>query len=253
MWISTDSSTSTEQFVNSPSTITRKRTLNATLSTDIASRKLEGAAVFKSALARLREAHMCEVEGEGVAEGGFTLIELMVVLLIIAILLAIAIPTFLGATASARDRAVQSNLTNANTEVEAQYQNGESYAFAAPGGGQPALNTSAPEFTWVDGGAPSIDQNHMSVGPFDLNSAGDQQGMVIASLNQATGTCWYVMKLQANPTVGVPPAGVTVSRAGTYYANQTSTAGKPCQASNATGTAGWNWGTSYSDTAGDNG
>ncbi len=37
----------------------------------------------------------------GDAEGGFTLIELMVVLLIIAILLAIAIPTFLGVTSSA--------------------------------------------------------------------------------------------------------------------------------------------------------
>ena len=208
--------------------------------------------MLKSALARLREAHMQEVEGEGVAEAGFTLIELMVVLLIIAILLAIAIPTFLGVTASARDRAVQSNLANANTEVQGQYQNGESYTFAVPGAGQPTLNTSAPEFQWVDAGAQSIDQNHMSIGIFDVNSAGDNQGMVIASLSN-TGTCWYVMKLQANPAVGVPPAGVTVSRGGTYYANQTSNAGKPCQADNATGTAGWNWGTSYSDTAGSNG
>ena len=48
---------------------------------------------------------------------GFTLIELMVVLLIIAILLAIAIPTFLGVTSSANDRATQSNLTNALTET----------------------------------------------------------------------------------------------------------------------------------------
>ena len=47
-------------------------------------------------------------------EGGFTLIELMVVVLIIAILLAIAIPTFLGARERAQDRAAQSNVRNAH-------------------------------------------------------------------------------------------------------------------------------------------
>ena len=46
-------------------------------------------------------------------EAGFTLIELMVVVLLIAILIAIAIPTFLGARSRAQDRAAQSNLRNA--------------------------------------------------------------------------------------------------------------------------------------------
>ena len=50
-------------------------------------------------------------------EKGFTLIELMVVVLIIAILIAIAIPTFLGAQDRARDRAAQSDLRNAMTAV----------------------------------------------------------------------------------------------------------------------------------------
>ncbi|MCU1483481.1 MAG: prepilin-type N-terminal cleavage/methylation protein [Actinomycetia bacterium] len=51
-------------------------------------------------------------------EDGFTLIELMVVVLIIAILIAIAIPTFLGVQNRARDRAAQSDLRNALTAAK---------------------------------------------------------------------------------------------------------------------------------------
>jgi type IV pilus assembly protein PilA len=45
-------------------------------------------------------------------EEGFTLIELMVVVLIIAILVAIAIPSFLGFRSRAQDRAIQVELRN---------------------------------------------------------------------------------------------------------------------------------------------
>jgi type IV pilus assembly protein PilA len=51
-------------------------------------------------------------------ESGFTLIELMVVVLIIAILIAIAIPTFLGAQNRARDRGAQSDLRNGITAAK---------------------------------------------------------------------------------------------------------------------------------------
>lgn len=57
------------------------------------------------------------MEHEDRDDRGFTLIELMVVVLIIAILLAIAVPTFLGARERANNRAAQSNLRNANTNA----------------------------------------------------------------------------------------------------------------------------------------
>jgi type IV pilus assembly protein PilA len=58
---------------------------------------------------------------------GFTLIELMVVVLIIAILIAIAIPTFLGLRQRAQDRAAQSNLRNGLTAAKAFYTDAETY------------------------------------------------------------------------------------------------------------------------------
>ena len=58
---------------------------------------------------------------------GFTLIELMVVVLIIAILLAIAIPTFFGARERANERATQSNLRNASTNAQTYYADHQMY------------------------------------------------------------------------------------------------------------------------------
>ncbi|MCX7942480.1 MAG: prepilin-type N-terminal cleavage/methylation domain-containing protein, partial [Dictyoglomaceae bacterium] len=48
-------------------------------------------------------------------EKGFTLIELMVVIVIIAILAAVALPNFMGATEKARESAVRSAVKTIQT------------------------------------------------------------------------------------------------------------------------------------------
>src|SRR5262245_4057232 len=79
-------------------------------------------------------------------EQGFTLIELMVVVLIIAILLAIAIPTFLGARNSANSRAAQSNLRNALTAEQTYYTNQQAFGNTA------GVVTIEPNLQWTDTG-----------------------------------------------------------------------------------------------------
>jgi type IV pilus assembly protein PilA len=115
-------------------------------------------------------------------EEGFTLIELMVVVLIIAILVAIAIPTFLGARQRAQDKAAQSSLRNSLTAAKTLYTDAEDYTDATVA----ALGDVEPSLTFVATGVASTGPKEVSV---DATSA---SVIHMAALSNS-GTCFYIM------------------------------------------------------------
>lgn len=132
-------------------------------------------------------------------EGGFTLIELMVVLLVLAILLAIAIPTFLGVTVSANDRAAQSNLNTVLTNAKAQFQsNGQSFTGGTDPVSTASLSSEEPSLNYTTGA---------STGPGSISwaVATGGNGLVLAALS-TSGSCWYVVDNTSGVTGSPIPA-----------------------------------------------
>jgi type IV pilus assembly protein PilA len=125
------------------------------------------------------------------SEEGFTLIELMVVVLIIAILIAIAIPTFLGARERAQNRSAQSNVRNALTAEKTSYTDTQTYSAASA-----TLSAIEPSLSYVNGAIPAKGSKEVFVAVSQTTVAGDT---VILGAQSASGKCYYLKDVAGNP------------------------------------------------------
>jgi type IV pilus assembly protein PilA len=165
-------------------------------------------------------------------DAGFTLIELMVVVLIIGILIAIAIPTFLGARTRAQDRAAQSNLRNTVTNAKAIFTDQEDYNLATT----TELQKAEPELVFKNSTTDSTKPTEVSVNG-GLGTGAKSTVFAAAGLSNS-GTCWFVRQSDNNND--------TASKGLTWGKRANATAAGNCQASLVTGN-----GTNASNTTGD--
>src|SRR4051794_6653234 len=125
------------------------------------------------------------------SEAGFTLIELMVVVLIIAILIAVMIPTFTGAKQRAQDRAAQSSLRNGLTAAKVVFSDRADFTLATTA----TLTGVEPDLAWVASATASTGPNELSVNPVSANY------IVIAGQSKS-GSCFFISDDESAASVG---------------------------------------------------
>lgn len=145
-------------------------------------------------------------------QGGFTLIELMVVVMIIAILVGIAIPAFLGARKRAQDTAVKSNLRNALATAQTIFTDNQTYGATAAL--VTALGDEEPSLTFQDNATDSGEAKEVSVETLQTVVAGPYDEVVLVAAS-GSGKCFFLRHIGV---AGVTNTGGDVI-SGSFMAN----------------------------------
>ncbi len=151
----------------------------------------------------------------------------MVVLLIIGILMAIAIPTYLSERNNAQNTAAQSTVANALLAVKANYAELNEYGIPASSSASDYaayMQTQEPALSWSD--TSGVDKiNAVSVATFD----GGQS--VVLSAWSPNGKCWSAADIETDTSSS------TLGQ-GTWY-NESDAGSSGCTATAPTSSTGW--------------
>ena len=154
-------------------------------------------------------------------ERGFSLVELMVVVLVVAVLIAIAIPTFMGARQTSNDRATQANVRNAFTATRVYYNEHNEYSADAA-----AMRDVEPSLLWTSSALDDASASRaVRIQVYDVPSTA-QTVVVVGRTSQ--GRCFYLKDVMGGAS------------AGTYYQRDVN-GGAQCPSVDPATITGLNW------------